>query len=72
LRQKSTVIIHDYPRHSNAKLNTDTRNIVAAGYNATFITTSSGYEEFSISWARYVKDVATLTRSTKVKTLPHC
>jgi hypothetical protein len=72
LRQKSTVIIHDYPRHSNAKLNTDTRNIVAAGYNATFITTSSGYEEFSISWAQYVKDVAALTRSTKVKTLPHC
>ncbi|THY23557.1 hypothetical protein D6D00_06142 [Aureobasidium pullulans] len=72
LRQKSTVMIHDYPKNSNAKLNTDTKNIVAAGYNGTFITTSSGYEEFSTSWAQYVKDVAALTKSTKVKTLPHC
>ncbi|KAI4716760.1 hypothetical protein E4T48_07042 [Aureobasidium sp. EXF-10727] len=72
LRQKSTVMIHDFPVNANAKLNSDVKNIVAAGYNGTFITTSSGYEEFSASWSQYVKDVANLTRTTKVKTLPAC
>ena len=72
LRQKSTVIIHNFPKNANGKLNADTKNIIAAGYNGTYITTSSGYEDFSASWGQYVKDVANLTKTTKVKTLPAC
>jgi hypothetical protein len=72
LRQKSTVIIHDFPKNANAKLNADTKNIIAAGYNSTFITTTSGYESFSASWSQFAKDVASLTNTTKVKTLPAC
>jgi len=66
------VIIHDFPKNANGKLNADTKNIIAAGYNGTYITTSSGYEDFSASWGQYVKDVANLTKTTKVKTLPAC
>jgi hypothetical protein len=72
LRQKSTVIIHDFPKNADAKLSADTKNIIAAGYNSTFITTSSGYENFSASWSQFAKDVASLTKTTKVKTLPAC
>ncbi|KAG9568129.1 hypothetical protein KCU77_g19350, partial [Aureobasidium melanogenum] len=70
LRQKSTVIIHDFPAKTPGKLNSDTKNIIANGYNGTFITSSSGYEDFSAIWSQYVKDVANLTMTTKVKTLP--
>lgn len=72
LRQKSTVMIYNYPKNALGKLNSDTKNIIANGYNGTFITTSSGYEDFSAIWSQFVKDVTNLTKTTKVKTLPNC
>jgi hypothetical protein len=72
LRHKSTVMIYGYPAGAKEKLAADTKSVIAAGYNATFITTSSGYEEFSVDWQDYVRDVAALVKTTKVKTLPLC
>lgn len=71
LRHRSTVMIHDF-EGGDAELEAETKDIVAAGYNGSFVTTSSGYEEFSADWAQYVKDVAALVKMTKVQTLPHC
>lgn len=71
LRHKSTVMIYDF-NAQDTKLKSDTQSIIAAGYNGSFITTSSGYEEFSAKWTQYIKDVATLVKTTKVKTLPSC
>ncbi|KAI5209188.1 hypothetical protein AUEXF2481DRAFT_27870 [Aureobasidium subglaciale EXF-2481] len=71
LRQKSTVMIYSFP-DSDAQLSNYTESTIAAGYNATLLTTSAGYTEFSASLMQFVHDVDSLTKTTKVKTLPQC